>query len=344
MPSYAVQITTRDQKELLFSCSESETLLDAAARQSIFVPSGCKEGGCGACRATTKKGDAKLAPYSESALPPAARNQGDILLCRAFPQSDLSLSAPFDYAHVQFHSIPKRNADIVSIENIGENTVRLVLRLQEDPERGAAAEFDPGQFMQLLIPETPEKRAYSLSNVPNWDGLLEFLIRLRKGGKFSDFLLHDARNGESLHVVGPQGAFTLQENGLRPRWFVAGGTGIAPMLSMLRRMAEFQEPHEARLYFGVNHESELFALDDLERLKNELPQLKITLCVWKPIEVWNGFTGTPVDALKQDLATATIKPDIYLCGPPILIESCERAALDSGVPATQIISERFLPS
>jgi NAD(P)H-flavin reductase len=112
---------------------------------------------------------------------------------------------------------------------------------------------------------------------------------------------------------------------------------------MLRRMAEFQEPHEARLYFGVGAEAELFALGELAQLRAELPKLRAEICVWRPTNGWTGFAGTPVDALRRDLETTGAKPDIYVCGPPALIDATEAAATELGVPAEQLISERFLP-
>jgi ferredoxin-NADP reductase len=116
------------------------------------------------------------------------------------------------------------------------------------------------------------------------------------------------------------------------------------MLSMLRRMADWQEPHEARLFFGVNREAELFALAELEELKSALPQLQVEICVWKPVGAWQGFIGTPVQALRRDLAQVQTMPDIYLCGPPALIDFAEAAARELGVGESQIFSERFLPS
>ena len=250
---------------------------------------------------------------------------------------------PFDHSRILFSSIPRRSAEIVTVTPIAENTVHLKLRVDEDEEFGRAAQYEPGQFMELEIPDSEDKRAYSLANTGNWDGSLEFLIRLQPKGKFSTFLNERARPGMKLMVRGPQGAFGIEEGSQRPRWFVAGGTGVAPMLSMLHRMAEYQEMHEARLFFGVNRESELFALDELEQLKVELPQLKVELCVWKPQGEWNGFKGTPTDALHLALAETTIPPDIYLCGPPPLIDAAERIAASFGIPPEQIVSERYLP-
>ncbi|MBP2312650.1 aromatic/alkene monooxygenase hydroxylase FAD-binding subunit MmoC [Azospirillum soli] len=344
MTTHTIDLVTRDGERVSFPCDETESVVAAAAKANLTLPGHCREGGCGACRATASEGDYHLAGHSASALPAEAANAREVLLCRTFPRGDLSIAAPFDRSHILSGPVAERQAEIVERALVGERTVRLLISLVPDEDNGNAAEFEAGQYMELEIPGTGVRRAYSLSNTANWLGHLEFLIRLQPGGRFSHWLEHEARPGQILSVRGPQGSFTLQERGLRPRWFVAGGTGLAPMLSMLRRMAEWQEPQEARLYFGVSVEAELFALDELERLKAELPKLTVVPCVWKPGAGWTGFAGTPVDALRRDLADAKTAPDIYLCGPPALIDAAEAAARDHDVPADHLFSERFLPS
>lgn len=341
MSTHRIQLTTRDGEQLRFDCGSEQNLLDAAAAAKITLPSQCRQGSCGACHASVQQGDYQLGEHRSGALP--AGDGHAVLLCRTTPRSDLSVTLPYEHAKIQFHAVPTRSAEIVAVEPVAENTARLELRLDPDADGGSAAEFEPGQFMELEIPGTSERRAYSLANTGNWDGRLEFLIRLQPQGRFSTFLSQRAKPGLKLRVRGPQGAFGLDAASLRPRWFVAGGTGLAPMLSMLRRMAEFQELQEARLFFGVNDESELFALDELARLRAELPQLRVELCVWRPRGAWTGFTGTPADALHQALAEASAPPDLYLCGPAPLIDAATQAAADAGVPASQVFSERFLP-
>lgn len=344
MNTYAIELTTRDGEQFRFECGEDKSLLEAAADARIVLPSQCGQGSCGACYAEVKQGEFMLGKHSEAALSADAEANGGTLLCCTFPRGDLQIALPCDRDRVLLGEIPVRNASISALDVVGDNTVRLVLQLEPDADGGCAAQFEPGQFMELEVPGLGIKRAYSLANTGNWDGCLEFLIRLQPGGLFSMWLKNQAALGQTLIVHGPNGAFGLSENGLRPRWFVAGGTGLAPMLSMLRRMAEFQEPQPARLYFGVNRSEELFCLDELAALQAELPQLDVTYCVWKSDDSWQGFCGTPVDALKKDLADAAVSPDIYLCGPPALINAAEAAALAHGVPETQVFSERFLPA
>lgn len=338
--THAIEIMTQDGRTLRFDCSEEQTLLDAAAGAQLRLPSQCRAGNCGACQAHVTRGVYLLGEHNPAVLP---AGEGGVLLCRTRPRGDLSVALPCDAARIGQGEVARRDAEIAALEPLAETTVRLLLRLKPDADgNGAVAEFEPGQFAELEVPGEGLKRAYSLANTGNWAGELEFLIRLQPGGRFSEWLRTRAAPGDPLVVHGPQGGFGLREHGLRPRWFVAGGTGLAPMLSMLRRMAEFQEPHEARLFFGVNRREELFGLQQLEALRAELPRLKLTLCVWQADAAWSGFQGSPVDALARDLEGLASFPDLYLCGPPGLIDAAQALALARGVPQEQVISERFV--
>lgn len=341
---YKVELLTRDGASVTFAAEPSETLLDAAERANIYLPSSCREGGCGACRVTAASGDAALDSYSSSALSEVERAAGGVLLCRAHARSDLSLKAPFDQAAIGFAPTPERRATIVETAPAGSSAMRLVLRYDDDPEFGSAAQFVAGQFAELEIPGTEIKRSYSLANAPNWDGALEFLIRLQPDGAFSAYLKERAAIGDALLVHGPKGQFTLDEASAAPLCFVAGGTGLAPALSMLRQMAEFADPRPCRLIFGVNRTEELFALEAIEELKAALPQLNVTLCVWKPETAWDGFAGTPAEALAKALAETNERPDIYVCGPPALIAATETVAIAAGIGQERIFSERFSPA
>lgn len=348
MSTHHIQLTTRDGQQIAFDCAAGEDLISAAARATILLPALCKSGGCGTCRATHTGGAHTLGECSSDALPNEARARGEVLLCRTYPLADLSLAAPFDHAHVSFQPIPVRQAILSELADLGGNTLRLLLKLEDDDELGSAAEFEPGQYVELTPPPgngyDQVTRAYSLANTSNWDGRLEFLIHLQPNGKFSTYLADAAKVGDRLKVRGPQGGFVLQDNATRARCFVAGGTGLAPMLSMLRRMVEFGETNAATLFFGVSQEGDLFGREEIAELQAQLPQLKVETCVWKASANWQGFAGTPVDALVRHLASAESKPDIYLCGPPAMIDAAEQAALQAEVPVGQIFSERFLPT
>ncbi|RQS65071.1 oxidoreductase [Burkholderia sp. Bp8963] len=337
--TYRIEITTRDGQPFGFACEAGRDLLTAAAEAGITLPSQCRRGSCGACHATVADGDYDLQEHSPDALP--AGQPGAILMCRTTPRSDLRIVAPYDHAKVLLQPVPVRVARIAALDMIADQTMRVELHVEPDDENGSAVEFEAGQFAELEVPGSDIRRPYSLANTSNWEGRLEFLIRLRRDGWFSTYLRERARLGDPLTVRVPMGGFGLFVESLRPRWFVAGGTGIAPILSMLRRMAEYQEMPDARLFFGVNQESELFLRDELKQLQVDLPQLRVDLCVWRPRDDWSGFRGTPVDALRAALSSAAVRPDIYVCGPPALVQGARDAATAAGVPDAQFASERF---
>jgi ferredoxin-NADP reductase/ferredoxin len=339
--SYAITLTTHDGKRIDFACEPEQTVQDAAEAAGFFLPALCKEGSCGSCLGRCTKGDYRLDSYSPSLLPENALEQGDILVCRTYPNSDLQLVAPYNASHIQASHQGPRQADIVSVELIAEKTARLVLQLVSDRQNGVAFEFEPGQFVELEIPELGLKRAYSIANTPNWDGRLEFLIRLQPNGQFSGYLQQSAQLGQRLQIEGPSGTFGVQGQSLNPRCFVAGGTGLAPFLSILHRMAEWDEDHPTHLFLGVNNEQEIFCQQELTALAQAIPQLQVEICVWKPSESWPGFRGTPAEALRAYLAKAVSLPDVFLCGPPLLVEAATQVAIEAGVNPERIFCERF---
>lgn len=340
MSHHQITLTTRDGHELTFNCDDGLDVVSAGEKASILLPSLCRDGGCGACLGHCGEGDYTLGSHNPGVLPEEAAARRDVLLCRTFPDGDLRISAPYDYAHINFGKHEARQAVIAALEPVAERTVRLVLNWQ-DGEGGTAVEFEPGQCMELEIPDAGIRRAYSLANTGNWRGELEFLIRLQPEGRFSGFLSEQAAVGQVLNVYGPSGAFGLQADSFNPAIFIAGGTGLAPFLSMLRRMAEWGEDRSIHLLFGVNRASELFYVDELGRLQQQLPGLSVTLCVWQPESDWTGFSGTPADALQQFMLEQPDTYDIYLCGPPLLVTAATQVALAQGIAEQRIFAEKF---
>ncbi len=133
------------------------------------------------------------------------------------------------------------------------------------------------------------------------DGELEFLIRILPNGFFSSFLLNDAKPGVKVRLRGPSGIFAIRENGFRPRYFVAGGTGLSPVLSMIRYMQAERHPQETKLFFGVTHQHELFYVDELRELEASMPNLEVHIAVMNPDPSSGYASGTVVDLLAKHL-------------------------------------------
>lgn len=341
MSQHQIKLITRDAKSLLFPCEAHENIIAAAAQANIFLMAQCCTGNCGTCSAHCEQGEFELTHHSEEVLSPAMQEKGQILLCCTQPRSDMILNLPYEYNWIRFTAPSQRIAKIVNKTFLTIDTVKLELQLEEDTEGNIHFDFEPGQFVEIFIPETETKRAYSLANAPNWDGHLEFLIKLRPNGQFSTFLQQQAVIGMPLKISEAKGTFVLAERGLRPRYFIAGGCGLASVMSMLYYMAELQEPHEAVLFFGVWQEEELFYQQELADLAATYPNFSYQLCVTKPSESWTGFRGSVVEALDSALKNASSQPDIYICGSTGLIEAVATVAEGHGIAHEQLIYEHY---
>ncbi|MEU3310319.1 2Fe-2S iron-sulfur cluster binding domain-containing protein [Nocardiopsis sp. NPDC055551] len=352
---HPITLSTSDGEDLEFCCPPEQNVLEAAAAAGATLPASCKRGTCGSCHANVTDGEYELGSHSPQALPEEDRDEHrGVLLCRTFPRGPVSADLPYDGSRVLRGEIPVWEATITTLEEVAKDTVRLEVRVDTDSEEGLDCQFEPGRFVELQPPDREDaKRAYSLANTGNWEGLMEFFVRLRPDGAFSGHLRHEARTGSKLIVRGPLGAFGLNETGLRPRWLVAGGTGLAPMLSMARHMVEWQEPYPVRLILGVNEEEEVFGLSEMRELSAEapaisafggLPGFDFDVCVWRPSDTWRGSVGTPADLVRSGLKSEGVLPDLYVCGPPPLIDSVLEAAVEGGVSEENVFWERFLPS
>jgi ferredoxin-NADP reductase/ferredoxin len=340
MNDYLIALDTSDGKTFAFHSTPQESLLEAALRQDILLPANCRSGSCGACVARVETGLIQLTEVSNSVLNDAQRAQGQVLMCRAYAESDVHLKAPYTSDKVRLQQIIVRNATIVRLEFLAQGTLGLWLQLQPHETFGTGAEFEPGQYMELRVPGTDQWRPFSLASIPNWDGAMQFILTLRADGLLSNHLRHHAEIGQSLEVRGPFGDFSLQETG-RSRWFIAGGSGLAPELSMLRRMADWGDDTPARLYVGVRHDRDLFLLDALDALKQQLSGLTVHLCVSRPEPQSARPARNIVEAFRADLAQAARKPDVYVCGSDRLLAGIRSAAQQGGVPGQQIFTESF---
>lgn len=340
MTDRSISLSTSDGKTFSFSSTDQESLLEAALRQGILLPANCRNGSCGSCMTRVDSGLVQLAEVSAAVLDQAQRAQGQVLLCRTYAESDVRLIAPYASDKVRLQKIIKRQALVTRLAPIAQDTVDLCLQLQEHETLGAGAGFEPGQYMELRVPGTDEWRPFSLASVPNWDGALQFIITLRENGLLSEYLRNRACVGQRLELRGPFGDFTLRDTG-RARWFVAGGSGLAPVLSMLRRMAEWDDDTPARLYFGVRHESSLFLLNEIDALKQQLPGLDVHLCVSRPSPQWPIPALNIVAAFNNDLGQAKRKPDVYVCGSDRLNAAIRDVARQAGLPDAQLFGESF---
>jgi methane monooxygenase component C len=342
---YKISAITEDECEVSFECSPGEDVLSAGIRNNVILLSSCREGGCATCKADCLEGDYDLGRCSVQALPPEEEEADVVLLCQTYPRSDLVVRLPYTVDRISFNAVKSDwQGKIASSKKIASNVVELQVEA-EGPENGQSVQipFAPGQYLDIEIPGTRFSRSYSMASLDG-DPRLQFLIRLLPDGRFSRFLSDEAAPGVLLKLRGPFGGFNIRENGLRARYFVAGGTGLSPVLSMIRYMKREGHPQETKLFFGITYQHELFYLGELRKLEADMPNLTVHISVAKPDPDWEGNVGTAVDELAKHLKGAQGSPDIYLCGPPAMIDAAFALAATYGVPKEQIYLERFLAS
>src|SRR5215467_9965363 len=215
---------------------EDQNILRAAAEQGIMLMHGCKEGQCASCKSFILYGDdIEHDKYSTFALPDYELEEGYTLLCRAHAYEDLTIELlNFDEDMIRSGlPIQQGVAEVVSKDAVTHDMRHLVLRLIEPGE----IKFFPGQYIDVAVPGTDETRSFSMANTSSRGGRLEFVIKVYPDGLFSHFLDTTLQVGDRLQLTRPYGVFTLRDSEAE-LVFVGGGAGMAPILSLLRSMAE----------------------------------------------------------------------------------------------------------
>ncbi len=318
---------------------EDETILDAAFRQGIVLMHGCKEGQCSSCKSFLLDGEVDLDRYSTFALPDFEEAEGYTLLCRAHALSDVEIEL-LHYDEERIRSgvpIVTATAEVEAVEELTKDIRRLVLKLR-DPD---SITFHAGQYMDIAIPGADgEHRSFSMANTPGEPDRLEFMIKLYEGGHFSGLLAngHGIKVGDELTCTGPYGVFTLRDSSPRRLVFIAGGAGMAPVMSLLRSMAEKGTQRPATFYYGARTAADLFELAELERLCGSVPDLRFVPALSD--EEWDGETGLVtdvVDRMEEDLTEV----DAYLCGPPPMVDAAIALLERRGCPESRIYFDKF---
>jgi len=321
---------------------EEQTVLRSAAEQGLMLMHGCKEGQCAACKSFVLDGDdIELDRYSTFALPDYEKEEGFTLLCRAHVYEDVTIELlNFDEEMIR-SGLPIQNAvaEVVSIDPVTHDLRHLVLRLIEPAE----ITFFPGQYVDIAVPGSEATRSFSMANTSSREGgRLEFVIKVYPDGLFSSFLDNRLAVGDRLDLTGPFGVFTLREGHDEDIVFVGGGAGLAPILALLRSMAERGIDRRAVFYYGARRRRDLCFVNELKALEDKLPNFRFVPALSEPEDGdgWDGEVGLITDVVKrheQHLGRA----HAYLCGPPPMVEAAMPLLGQLGVPDKHIYYDKF---
>lgn len=333
------KITFSDGVEHEISVDYGQSMLEAALAADVPVLYQCGTGSCGSCVAHLDEGEASHIAGSISSLLPSERSQGFRLLCITDPKDGCRFSVSYDSA-VGAVQPTQVKCFINAIDRIAFDVVRLVLELAE----GYWLDFRPGQFVQLNVPGSSVLRSYSIASTVEDLPRIELLIRLLPNGIMSDWLTNCAKVDDVIDVSGPFGQFFLKEKVRGTHVMIAGGTGLAPMMSMIDalRATPGKKP-KVILSFGCQTTDGLFNLDQIELRKHWLPSLEVRVSVDRGQSNENIRTGNPVSAL-TDMDGLAPDSVAYLCGPPGMIDSAKQHLEALGLLPENIFSEQFVAS
>ena len=335
MTVHEVTLVFEDGRVAKFSADEDDTIYLAALKNRVRILTDCLEGACATCKGLCTSGEYRLEEYSDEALSEAERDRREVLTCRMHVLSDCVIEYPYA-SRVALKTEPDNRAGrVAAVETVASAVAKLVI------DTDSPMSFIPGQYVHLSVPGTDQKRSYSFANPV--DGRATFYVKVLKQGAMSDYISGRAALGDEIAMTGPFGRFYLRPAS-RPIVMVAGGTGLAPMLGMLDTLAAGEHGgHPIRLLYGANARQEMFALDRLRRYRQAGLDLETEFCVVEPSDGWNGETGHVTGLLRPEILNSG-DCEIYLCGPPPMIEAAEAALDGFGVASSCIHAEKFVAS
>ena len=334
--THQVALAFEDGVTRFITCRDDQTVADASYRQRINIPLDCRDGACGTCKAFCESGSYDGGTYIADALSDDEASSGYVLPCSMKPRSDLVLQIA-STSEVAKTQAATYKGKLVELQRLSATTVQIGVEI---PNRAQLA-FLPGQYVNIAVPGTDVTRSYSFSNAPH-EELLTFLVKLTPGGAMSTYLTDRAAVGDDLTFTGPHGSFFLRE-AEQPVLLLAGGTGLAPILAMLRKLRADGSHRRAHLVYGVSTDEDLVELETLAEVATGLPGFSWDYCVADPA------SSAPNKGPEKAYVMSLIRPEhlydgdvaMYLCGPPPMVEAVRKHVADGGIEPTGFYYEKF---
>lgn len=330
------QITLRfeDGAMQTIDCRAGETVAHAAQRARISIPLDCRDGVCGTCKATCAAGDYQLSDHVDDALTAQEASAGKVLTCQMRPTSDCVVDIAASASGV---CVAEHQGRVTACRALSPTTLTFSVALDDRQ----ALRFLAGQYVNVLVPGSDQTRSYSFSSGPCAEEV-SFVVRNVPQGLMSLYLSERAAVGDAMTFHGPMGSFYLRPV-VRPLLMLAGGTGLAPFLSMLAQLAETPDTRQpVHLIYGVTRDEDRVALALLDDYARRLSNFSYRCTVADPQSGWphRGFVTEHID----DSLLNGGEVDIYLCGPPPMVDAVRRYLDDEGLTPRNFYYEKFAGS
>lgn len=337
--SHKVAFSFADGKTLFFPVQGNEILLDAALRHGINIPLDCREGVCATCMGRCESGDYSLDYVDEEALSAKDLQQRKVLTCQTRVKSDASFYFDFDSTLCSNAGPVHQHGVVTAVQQVSPTTAILHV---DAGANGQHLDFLPGQYARLQVPGTEATRSFSFANRPNTANHLQFLIRLLPDGVMSNYIRERCRVGDEIRFEAPLGAFYMRHIE-KPLILVAGGTGLSAFLGMLDEIAERGCGQPVHLYYGVRQTADLCEASRIAGYSECIPGFTYTPVISDEGQAWDGKRGYVAEHF--DVAKLRETPfDMYICGPPPMVESVKTWLQEQGLDHAHLYFEKFTES
>jgi CDP-4-dehydro-6-deoxyglucose reductase, E3 len=319
-----------------FKAAEDESILEAAMRQGIGLPYGCRNGACGSCKGKILSGKFDYGRYQDRTLRPEEKAAGKALFCVGRACSDMTLEVREigGAGEMQVRTLPCR---VEKIEKPAPDVAILYLKLPAQ-ER---LQFLAGQYLDILLKDS-KRRSFSMANAPHRDQFIELHIRLVADGFFTKYVFNDMRERAILRIEAPLGSFYLREDSTKPIVFVAGGTGFAPIKAVIEHALHTHVDRQMVLYWGCRSLPDLYMPALPAQWAAEYPNFTFipVLSEPNPADNWQGRTGFVHQAVLDDFESLA-GYQVYACGAPAMVDVAREEFRKRGLPDDEFFADSF---
>ncbi len=318
------------------NAEDGVAILQAALDAGLTLPYGCRNGACGSCKGKVISGDIDHGHAQESALSEEDKAAGLALFCCATPRSDVSIECR-EVGSIKDIPVRTMPCRVQQLERLAPDVMALSLKLPVN-ERLL---FLAGQYLEILLKDG-KRRAFSLANAPHDDALLQLHIRLVPGGQFTEHVFAAMKERDILRFEGPHGSFTLREDSAKPIILLAGGTGFAPIKSIVEHAIHNQIARPMAVYWGARDRAGLYLPDLPPRWAAEHPHIQYQPVLSEPgaADAWTGRRGLVHRAVLEDYADLS-GHQVYACGAPAMIDAARRDFTARGLPVEEFFADAF---
>ncbi|MFV0459214.1 MAG: NADH:ubiquinone reductase (Na(+)-transporting) subunit F [Actinomycetales bacterium] len=338
MTTHTIRIDSLDRE---VECEESQNILDACLRAGVWLPHACTHGTCGTCKVEVLDGEVDHQDASAFALMDFERNEGKTLVCVATPNSDVIIDADVEAEEgITMHPVQDYVGTISAMQDCARETKRITIDLDTE------ITFNAGQYVQVRLPgDDGVTRSWSIASPPSSTRQIELTVKRTPGGRGTDgWIFKDLAVGDTISLAGPYGRFFARPLREKPMIMIGGGTGLAPLKSMVAYLLEEGIEDEIYLYHGGREAVDLYDVEFFRALEEEHSDVfHYRPCLSQEEGVDGTSFGLVTDVIADDFPT--LRGHVaYLCGPPPMVEASMKMLMKKRLFPRDTYREDFFDS